>query len=33
MEAKGVKLSPGSKVVASLSNPAKRPMTVRFTVK
>jgi hypothetical protein len=33
LEAKGVKLSPGSKVVASLSNPAKKAMTVRFTVK
>lgn len=33
LEAKGVKLNPGAKAVASLSNPAKKPITVRFVVK
>ena len=33
LEAKGVKLAPGSKVVAALTTPAKKAITVRFTVK
>ncbi len=33
LEAKGVKLAAGSKVVAALTIPAKKAITVRFTVK
>ena len=33
LEAKGVKLAPGSKVVAALTTSAKKSITVRFTVK
>lgn len=33
LEAKGVKLIPGSKVVASVTTPGKKTMSVRFTVK
>lgn len=33
LEAKGVKLAPGAKVVAALTTPAKKAITVRFTVK
>ena len=33
LEAKGVKLAPGAKVVAALRTPAKKAITVRFTVK
>ncbi|GCL64729.1 hypothetical protein [Pseudaquabacterium pictum] len=33
LEAKGVKLAPGAKVVAVLTTPAKKAITVRFTVK
>lgn len=33
LEAKGVKLVPGAKVVAALTTPAKKAITVRFTVK
>ena len=33
LEAKGVKLAPGTKVVAALTTPAKKAITVRFTVK
>jgi hypothetical protein len=33
LEAKGVKLAPGAKVVAALTTPAKKALTVRFTVK
>lgn len=33
LEAKGVKLAPGAKVVASLTTPARKVITVRFTVK
>jgi hypothetical protein len=33
LEAKGVKLASGAKVVASLTTPAKKAITVRFTVK
>ncbi|MBC7734895.1 MAG: hypothetical protein H7306_23870 [Bacteriovorax sp.] len=33
LEAKGMKLAPGSKVVAALTTPAKKAITVRFTVK
>lgn len=33
LEAKGVKLAPGAKVVAALTTPAKKSITVRFTVK
>jgi hypothetical protein len=33
LEAKGVKLSAGAKVVAALTTPAKKAITVRFTVK
>ncbi len=33
LEAKGVKLAAGAKVVASLTTPAKKAITVRFTVK
>ncbi len=33
LEAKGVKLSPGAKVVAALVTPAAKAITVRFTVK
>ena len=33
LEAQGVKLAPGSKVVAALTTPAKKAITVRFTVK
>lgn len=33
LEAKGVKLAAGAKVVASLITPAKKAITVRFTVK
>jgi hypothetical protein len=33
LEAKGVKLAPGAKAVAALTTPAKKAITVRFTVK
>lgn len=33
LEAKGVKLAPGAKAVAALTTPAKKTVTVRFTVK
>lgn len=33
LEAQGVKLAPGAKVVAALSTSAKKVITVRFTVK
>jgi hypothetical protein len=33
LEAKGVKLAPGAKVVAALVTPAAKAITVRFTVK
>jgi hypothetical protein len=33
LEAKGVKLAAGSKVVAALTTPTKKAITVRFTVK
>ena len=33
LEAKGVKLAPGSKVVAALTTAAQKSITVRFTVK
>ena len=33
LEAKGVKLGPGTKVVAALTNQAKKPITVRFSLK
>ena len=33
LEAKGVKLASGAKVVAALTTPAKKAITVRFTVK
>ena len=33
LEAKGVKLAPGAKVVAALTTPAKKAITVRFTVR
>ncbi|KWT91929.1 MULTISPECIES: hypothetical protein [unclassified Variovorax] len=33
LEAKGVKLAKGSKVVAVLTTPAKKAVTVRFTMK
>ena len=33
LEAKGIKLSPGAKVVAALVTPAAKAITVRFTVK
>ncbi len=33
LEAKGVKLAAGAKVVAALQTPAKKAITVRFTVK
>ena len=33
LEAKGVKLEAGAKVVAALTSPAKKTITVRFTVK
>jgi hypothetical protein len=33
LEAKGVKLAAGSKVVAALTTPGKKAITVRFTVK
>ncbi|MES2950128.1 MAG: hypothetical protein V4858_16425 [Pseudomonadota bacterium] len=33
LEAKGVKLSPGAKVVAVLNSDNKKPLTVRFVVK
>lgn len=33
LEAQGVKLARGSKVVAALTTPAKKAITVRFTVK
>lgn len=33
LEAKGVKLAPGAKVVAALTTSAKKAITVRFTVK
>ena len=33
LEAKGVKLAPGAKVVAALTTSAKKTITVRFTVK
>ncbi len=33
LEAKGVKLGPGAKVVAALLTQAKKPITVRFTLK
>lgn len=33
LEAKGLKLAPGAKVVAALTTPAKKAITVRFTVK
>lgn len=33
LEAKGVKLVPGAKVVAALTTPAKKAITVRFMVK
>ncbi len=33
LEAQGVKLAPGAKVVAALTTPANKVITVRFTVK
>ncbi|MFN9504987.1 MAG: hypothetical protein ACK57J_10595, partial [Rubrivivax sp.] len=33
LEAKGVKLAPGAKVVAALTTSAKKVITVRFTLK
>ena len=33
LEAKGIKLGPGAKVVAALVTPAAKAITVRFTVK
>ncbi|RVU43875.1 hypothetical protein [Rubrivivax rivuli] len=33
LEAKGVKLPPGAKAVAALTTPAKKALTVRFTIK
>jgi cation transport ATPase len=33
LEAQGVKLAPGARVVAALTTPAKKAITVRFTVK
>jgi hypothetical protein len=33
LEAKGVKLTPGAKVVAALVTPAAKAITVRFTIK
>ncbi len=33
LEAKGVKLAAGAKVVAALTTPARKAITVRFTVK
>lgn len=33
LEARGVKLAPGAKVVAALSTSARKAITVRFTVK
>ena len=33
LEAKGIKLAKGAKVVAALTTPAKKAITVRFTVK
>lgn len=33
LEARGVKLAAGAKVVAALTTPAKKAITVRFTVK
>ncbi|MEN9420508.1 MAG: hypothetical protein RI988_4129 [Pseudomonadota bacterium] len=33
LEAKGIKLAAGAKVVAALTTPAKKAITVRFTVK
>lgn len=33
LEAKGVKLASGAKVVAALTTPARKAITVRFTVK
>jgi hypothetical protein len=33
LEAKDVKLAPGAKVVAALTTPGKKAITVRFTVK
>ena len=33
LEAKGVKLAAGAKVVAALTTPAKKAITVRFTVR
>ena len=33
LEAKGVKLAAGAKVVAALTTPSKKAITVRFTVK
>jgi hypothetical protein len=33
LEAAGVKLAPGAKVVASITTPTKKAITVRFTVK
>ena len=33
LEAKGVKLAPGAKVVAAITTSAKKAITVRFTVK
>jgi hypothetical protein len=33
LEAKGVKLAAGSKAVAALTTPAKKAITVRFTIK
>lgn len=33
LEAKGIKLTAGAKVVAALTTPAKKAITVRFTVK
>ena len=33
LEAAGVKLAPGAKVVAALTTPQKKAITVRFTVK
>lgn len=33
LEAKGIKLTPGAKVVAALVTPAAKAITVRFTVK
>ena len=33
LEAKGVKLAAGAKVVAAITTPAKKAITVRFTVK